>query len=363
MAILYFLFLLLILAMAFYVMAQICNQYFIVSLDKISKRLKLPKDIAGATLMALGSSMPEFFTVIMALVKVGDHANIGAGTVVGSAIFNVLVIIGLASFYFRGKLKWQPVVRDMTFYAISILLLLFAFSDGQIEIWEAGFFIIVYLLYLFVLFFWKKFYPYKQEDVIEEVDEALDKRKEEKCHDGIFNKALCLIDRIIGGIFPDPEKKARNVPWAFGLSLLAIAGISWILVDVAVRMADLLNVSDSIVALTVLALGTSVPDLIDTLIIAKKGRGDQAISSALGSNIFDILLAFGLPWMVYVLIRGDLVVSTENLNSSVFLLLATVVVLFFLLVIRKWRAGKRSGLFLIGLYFLYLAYVIWQAFI
>lgn len=342
-------------------MAQICNQYFIVSLDLIAKRLKLPKDIAGATLMALGSSMPEFFTVIMALIKVGDHANIGAGTVVGSAIFNVLVIIGLASFYFRGKLKWQPVVRDMAFYAIAIVLLMIAFQDGMIEIYEAGLFLVVYIVYLTVLIFWKKFYPYKQEDVIEEVDEVLDEKAKKQCKNGFFNSIICFINKVIGIFFPDPEKKKANVPWAFGLSLVAIAGISWVLVDTAVRMAEILQVSDSIIALTVLALGTSVPDLIDTLIIAKKGRGDMAISSAIGSNIFDILLAFGLPWLVYTMIKGNLVVSTENLNSSVFLLLATVLVLFILLAVRKWRAGKKAGLFLIFLYFVYLAYVIWQA--
>ncbi|MFH1781422.1 MAG: hypothetical protein ABH835_02300, partial [Patescibacteria group bacterium] len=264
-------------------------------------------------------------------------------------------------FYFRGKLKWQPVVRDMAFYAIAIVLLMIAFQDGMIAISEAGLFLVVYIVYLTVLIFWKKFFPYKQEDVIEEVDEELDKEAGEKCNEGIFNKIICFVNKIIGSVFPDPEKKKANVPWAFGLSLVAIAGISWILVDTAVRMAGILHVSDSIIALTVLALGTSVPDLIDTLIIAKKGRGDMAISSAIGSNIFDILLAFGLPWLIYTMIKGNLVVSAENLNSSIFLLLATVVVLFFLLLIRKWQAGRKAGIFLIGLYFVYIAYVIWGA--
>ena len=126
-------------------------------------------------------------------------------------------------------------------------------------------------------------------------------------------------------------------------------------------MAGILGVSDSIIGLTILALGTSVPDMIDSLIIAKKGRGDMAISSAIGSNIFDILFAFGLPWFVYILIKGDLTVSTENLYSSVFLLGATVFVLFFLLLARKFRVGRKSGLFLIALYFIYLGFIIWEA--
>ena len=108
-----------ILLVAFYLLAVICEDYFVPALDEISKRLKLSSDVAGATFMAVGSSAPEFFTSVFAVLKPGDHADIGAGTIVGSAIFNILVIIGASVIFRQAKLTWQPIVRDMIFYAIS----------------------------------------------------------------------------------------------------------------------------------------------------------------------------------------------------------------------------------------------------
>ena len=77
----------------FYLLAVVCDRYFVESLEIMSKKMKLSDDVAGATLMAVGSSAPEFFTAAMALFAVG-HESVGAGTIIGSAIFNILVIVG-----------------------------------------------------------------------------------------------------------------------------------------------------------------------------------------------------------------------------------------------------------------------------
>jgi len=83
----------------------------------------------------------------------------------------------------------------------------------------------------------------------------------------------------------------------------------------------------------------------------------MAISNALGSNIFDILIGLGIPWMIILLLTdGPLVVGKENLFSSVILLFASVLVVLFILLVRKWKIGKYSGMFLIGVY---LTYLIW----
>ena len=101
--------LLLILAMlfAFYLMAEVCDKYFVASLEKISKRLKLSPEAAGATFMAAGSSAPELFVSLMALFKPGEEA-MGAGTIVGSAIFNILVITGASLVVRQAFVIWQP---------------------------------------------------------------------------------------------------------------------------------------------------------------------------------------------------------------------------------------------------------------
>ena len=82
---------------SFYLLAEISDRYFIPALDKIAHRFNMSHDMAGATLMAIGSSAPELFVAIIALLKPGDHSAIGVGTIVGSALFNLLVIIGASA--------------------------------------------------------------------------------------------------------------------------------------------------------------------------------------------------------------------------------------------------------------------------
>ena len=97
----------LVLLLSFYLIAKVCDEYFIESLDQIAKKLKMSHDIAGATLMAIGSSAPELCIAVIALVKPGNHEAIGMGTIVGSAIFNILVIIGASAVVRNTILKWQ----------------------------------------------------------------------------------------------------------------------------------------------------------------------------------------------------------------------------------------------------------------
>src|SRR5690606_22491483 len=96
------------LVVTFYALAKLCDQYFVKSLDIISKKLKLSEDVAGATFMAVGSSAPEFFTAVIAVFSIST-SDIGAGTIVGSAIFNILIIIGASAIAATAYLKWQPV--------------------------------------------------------------------------------------------------------------------------------------------------------------------------------------------------------------------------------------------------------------
>ena len=131
------------------------------------------------------------------------------------------------------------------------------------------------------------------------------------------------------------------------------------LVASVIVISDILNINATFLALTVLAAGTSVPDLIGSIIVAKQGRGDMAVSNAVGSNIFDILVGLGAPWFIVILLRGNSVsVSTENLVASIILLFATVIALFFLMISRKWKIGRYSGLSLIAMYVFYVIYTL-----
>lgn len=332
----------LVLLLSFYLIAKVCDEYFIESLDQIAQRLKMSHDIAGATLMAIGSSAPELFIAVIALIKPGNHEAIGMGTIVGSAIFNILVIIGASAVVRNTVLKWQPVLRDTMFYTISILLLLLVFRDGTIDILEASIFVVIYIIYLVALSQWNKFVKIKEDQkTLEKVEEIFEKKK----------------NFILEKIFPSSKKYYLT----FSISIFIIAGLSWVLVESAIKMSAILGIPEAIVALTVLAIGTSVPDTISSVIVAKQGRGGMAISNAIGSNIFDILVGLGVPWLIFLAINGGTIpVSTENLYGSVVLLFATVFVIFFLFLLRKWRIGNKSGYFLIILYIAYLAWSIYN---
>lgn len=337
------------LLLSFYILHQITDQYFIKSLDGIAQRFKMSDDAAGATLMASGSSAPELFIAIIALIYGGNNSEIGAGTIVGSALFNLLVIIGAVAFVRKATLNWQPMFRDFLFYFISILMLYFAFKDGNIKIFEVLLFIALYVIYVLAVIYWKRIFP--QENIaIESILEEEDKEETK------IKKYLKPLDRFIGSFFP-----ASNYIYAnFLLSIIFIALLSWLLVESAVIISEFLGIPSYIIALTVLAAGTSLPDMISSVIVAKQGRGGMATSNALGSNIFDILIGLGFPWLIAAIINGKngFVVLNDNLDSHILFLIGTLVTVLLIFILSKWKLNKFIGSMLILLYSSYLVYII-----
>ncbi len=333
--------LLLILAMlmSFLFLARIVDNYFVISLDRISKDLKMSSDAAGATLMAVGSSAPEFFVVLFSVIKPGDHQVIGIGSIVGSALFNLLVIVGVVAIVKKTVLVWQPVVRDIIFYIIAVGLLLWALYDGVFTITEAIVFISVYLIYVIAVVKWRKILPYADKTTpVEEDDQKT-----------LLDKFSRPVDKLFAIVMPP----ARYYYGVFLMSIVIIAALSWILVETAIGISVILNIPEMIIGLTVLAVGTSVPDLFSSLIVARQGRGEMAVSNAIGSNIFDILIGLGIPFFTYMVLNGDVVKAEGNLLISSLMLFISVIVLLLLLLFTRWKVGPRTGLFLIAIYVVY----------
>jgi len=103
--------------------------------------------------------------------------------------------------------------------------------------------------------------------------------------------------------------------------------------------------------------------MISSIIVAKQGRGGMAISNALGSNVFDILIGLGLPWLVMAMYqeKGGFTVITENINHHIIILLASIIGVFIIFLISRWKVNKFIGFLLMGSYLTYLIYVIIQA--
>ena len=354
------------LILTFYLLAIVVEVYFVETLEIISKRLKLSSDIAGATFMAVGSSAPELFVAFLALFRVQEQQAMGAGTIVGSAIFNILVIIGASALVKQAILTWQPVIRDLAFYVLCILLLLFTFRDGSITLADALLYLALYILYLFSFSFWKKIVPYEivadntiDDDIVEMEEEHQQKTRQSPW---TWKNAS---EKILSFFFADLKKRPNLLFLNFGMSIIFLAILSHFMVESAVHVAQSLGLPEVIIALTVLAVGTSVPDLMSSIIVARKGQGDMAIANAVGSNIFDIAIGLGLPWIFIILLRGESVqVVTENLDSSIVLLFATVIALLFLLIVRRWEIGRYAGMLLIGAYLWYIlsqiGWITWQ---
>ncbi len=336
------------LVISFYLLAEVSDKYFVVSLDKLSQKFNMSHDMAGATFMAIGSSAPELFVSIIALVRPGGHEDIGVGTIVGSALFNLLVIVGAAAVVKNAVIAWQPVIRDLLFYAIAILGLYYVLYNGKIELWEGLLLILFYGGYLFAVLKWRKWFNYKEldEDPEEEEDE-------EKTGWQVIFKPL---DWFLSKFFRHPDHFISN----FALSILMIAFLCWILVESAIGISHILDIPEVVIALTVLAVGTSVPDMVSSVIVAKQGRAGMAVSNAIGSNIFDIFIGLGVPWFIKSLVtKKAIFFDIKGLDVSVGLLFGSVLLILFFLVWKKWRLTQNLGFTLILLYILY---VIWEIF-
>ncbi len=343
----------LILVLCFYLIAVVSDKYFVEALDKISKKLKLSSEITWATFMAIWSSAPELFTSIFTVFAIfgasAGNESMWAGTIVWSAIFNVLVIVWVSLIVARAnqKLYRQPIVRDLIFYSLTILLILFVFWDGNITFFETIWFVILYAVYLYIVTKWSKWLNYNVDEwkKLQEVEEEVKEHKLTKI-------VSYVLDRII--------PRADKYYWGTFIVSIALIGIlSHQMVHYAVGIATILEIPKAIIWLTILAAGTSVPDLISSVIVAKRGHVDMSVSNAFWSNIFDILVWLWAVYFTYFLITGTsttIAVDQNNLIGSIILLFATVVVMIALLILRKWKTSKWIWWMLVVLYLGYLSY-------
>ncbi len=343
----------LIIILAIYLLAIITDEFFIESLEEIAKLWKLPNNVAGASLMAMGSSMPELSIALISLVRAGgEFSDIGIGNIVGSAVFNILVITGASALVRPISISWKVLLRDSLIYTISIFLLLGVYQDGQVQIAETIAFLSLYAIYIVILFQWNRFFP--EEIKEEELTKLVEKGIEESRQDG------SLYHRVSGGISKGfsllTGNPRQSYTRAFIVSVALIAGLSFLLVENAVIFASAIGVPPLLIALTILAGGSSVPDLIASVLVSKEGKGDMAITNAVGSNIFDIAIGLGLPWLIVLLLGGEAIqVNAEGLYQSTLVLLGTVVILFVFLTTGKHLSRFEGGLLIVG----YLIYVAW----
>lgn len=162
---------------------------------------------------------------------------------------------------------------------------------------------------------------------------------------------FCLVFTI-----PDVRREGNRKLYAvtFFMAIVWIAIFTWVMVWFATVIAETCGLSDSVMGLTILAAGTSVPDLLTSMIVARQGHGDMAISSSIGSNIFDVTVGLPVPWLVYSIYRGkDVIIKNESLEITVMLLLGMLAFTIFTILWHNWIMTKWMGSSLMFLYLLF----------
>ncbi|KAI5163808.1 Sodium/Potassium/Calcium Exchanger 1 [Manis pentadactyla] len=132
----------------FVALAIVCDEYFVPALSVITDKLQISDDVAGATFMAAGGSAPELFTSLIGVFI--SHSNVGIGTIVGSAVFNILFVIGTCALFSREilNLTWWPLFRDVSFYIVDLMMLILFFVDSLVAWWESLMLLLAYALYV-----------------------------------------------------------------------------------------------------------------------------------------------------------------------------------------------------------------------
>ncbi len=225
----------------------------------LAVKLNIPQIVIGLTVVAFGTSMPEFFVSMTSAVK--GTSDMALGNIVGSNIFNTLMIVGVSAAVAPMVISRNTVRKDMLFAMVAALMLMVMCLDNELSRIDA--------LVLFIVFI-------------------------------IF---MVYTLRMAKGENEDEETplKTMNGWLAAGLMLLGLVCLivgSNIFVDGATKIAKSLGVSDAVIGLTIVACGTSLPELATSVVAAKKGRAAIAIGNVIGSNVLNILMIVGITGMI-----------------------------------------------------------------
>lgn len=280
----------------------------------IANKFGIPQIVIGLTIVAFGTSAPEAAVSITAAFK--GNAEITIGNIVGSNILNILIILGLTSVIVPLHVKKNTAHYEMPYVIfVSALLSLLGLVDGTVGLVDG---IILWIGMLVFLWYLLK---------LTKSGEA----QEEEIHVG-DKKGWQLLLMVAGG-------------------LVVIIWGSTITVDSATRMAEMFGVSDRVIGLTIVALGTSLPELFTSVTAGIKGNADIAVGNIVGSNIFNILFVVGTASIITPVIYAD----SFWVDSIVCIATAA---LLWLLSIRSKRLGRLSGIFMLLCYGIYLVYLL-----
>ncbi|MBS4070616.1 MAG: calcium/sodium antiporter [Algoriphagus sp.] len=288
--------------------------------SSIALKLGLSSGLIGLTVVAFGTSAPELLVSINAAIK--GNSDISIGNVVGSNIANIALVLGLSGLFYPIAISKTHLRFDYLLMLIVTFLFFFISTDQIITFWEGVILICGFILLNVYLFRNLGKSPQPENELIEENLE---------------------------------EIKKYNLPISILLFLFGIIGLyfgSEMLVNNAVLISKQFGVSERIIGITIIAIGTSLPELITSIIAALSKRTDLALGNILGSNIMNILSIIGITALI-----KPIGVSEEFIKAD-YLWMIGISILLFPLMRTKMRVSKLEGTVLLFSYFIYLYFLI-----
>lgn len=279
----------------------------------LARRMGVPQIVIGLTIVAIGTSMPEFFVSLMSAVN--GTPDLAVGNIVGSNIFNALLIVGVAAMVMPITILPSTVKKDIPVAVFASVLLMGMTLDGRISRIDAAI-----LFALFLVFIWLTLRGAKTGESTE---------------DARTGKLLTVGKSI----------------WFMLCGLIGLVVGSQVFVSNASALAHTIGISDAVIGLTIVAGGTSLPELATSVVAAKKGNSGIAIGNVLGSNVFNILMILGITGFVQPMtITGITMVDLAMMVVSM--------VLLWLFSFTKYRIQRWEGVVLTAVFVGYLSWLI-----
>jgi Ca2+/Na+ antiporter len=321
----------------------------------------MSEGVRGATINAIGSSMPELFTTIFFLLYLTDTDGFsgGIGTTAGSAIFNgmiipavVIFVVLLSGIAKSINVSKKVILRDGLFLIGAELILIFLISGTTLQWWHGFILMLTYGVYMTYMLMSMKKVDSNEED--EEDDDDNDDNSEV----GVIKGLLTL---NLEAVFIRNNKISSSNSWSLLLFSMAVIGSACLLLVFSCEMiGTALGIHIMFISVVLASAATSVPDTIISMRDAKKGNYNDAIANALGSNIFDICFALGFPLFLYCIIYGPINMDPETLahTSQLRILLLIFTILAFFIYFVGSKMGRSKAFMLIGIYLLFTSYIV-----
>ena len=289
--------------------------FFVEGSSSVAKKLRVPSIIIGMTIVAMGTSLPE--TSVSVSASIAAKNDLAISNVIGSNIFNLMVVCGICAVLCPLTVDGTTLKRDFPFSIVMAgLLMALGGIDGVVGRFDGILFLVLFVVFLLIMIYSAK---KSRDNSAPEADEYK-----------IMPVWKCIL-YMVGGI-------------------AAIAAGGEMVVEGASDIARAFGMSENLIGMTIVALGTSLPELVTSVVAARKNELDMALGNVIGSNIFNILFVLGIASAI-----SPVSYTNENLIDSAVLIIMSMIVLIFCL--PKKRLIRWNGAAMLALYAGYTAYI------